>query len=1032
MRKILKIFFIVLYASVLVPFFAFGNTLDSLKHTNKSIIIASEPDYPPYCIVDKNGNADGFSIDLFKAAAKAVGIDVKIKVGVWDQIKQELADGKIDALPLVGRTPEREEFYDFTMPYLRLHGAIFIHKDTKDIKFVGDILDKTIAVMKGDNAEEYARRNGISKEIITTHTFEEAFRLLDSKDVDAVIVQKVVGLELVKNMNLKSVVSLDLLLPDFRQDFCFAVKKGNTELLSQLNEGLSIIIANKRFDEIHHKWFGPKFKEVISAKDIVNIVLQFVMPIMLFLSLVFIVILRRIVRLRTSQLKLEVVEHKKTYQLLEKMELISKVGGWNYDIKTKNTFWTKGVYSIHGVNPDEFDPQDKEIDINFYNPGDREIIDLAFNKLITTGEPYDLELRLTDANGIQKWVWTSGQAEFSNGEIVRVFGSIMDITESKLTEISVMENELRMRNIFNSTNEAIIIHDANTGNILDCNDSTLKIYGYSTKEEILGKSVGDISINEEPYNQEEALKRIREAIERGTQTFEWICKKKDGTTFWSEVSLRHVELNTQNRILAVVRDTSERKKSEFELVRLNNEIQAIFKASKPLQYLTTPETLAFEIIQVLEDVLKYEHGAVLLKNDDGLTLEPFAVSDQGKGEGFAQKDKEYIRSKNIRVGEGIVGWVAQNGQSILLGDVTKDPRYFPMRNDILSELCVPIIWESNVIGVMNIESSLPNVYNDTDLQIMETMAAQMGVAIQNANLYQQVKKELNERKAAEQEVNRLNEELELIVEERTKELAEQVLKLDKSQRAMLYMIEDLNDLTEELKLERQKLQSINKELESFSYSVSHDLRAPLRAIDGFSRILIEDYSQSLDDEGNRLLGIIRQNSQKMDKLITDLLALSRVTRNEMNLSKIDMASMANSMFYEVVDKSKSESIDFKVEPLPNVFADSTLMRQVWQNLIGNAIKYSKPNENARIVIEGKEEDNEFIFSVKDNGVGFNQEYAHKIFETFQRLHRSDEFEGTGIGLSIVQRVVHRHGGRVWAQGKEGEGATFWFSLPKIS
>jgi light-regulated signal transduction histidine kinase (bacteriophytochrome) len=167
----------------------------------------------------------------------------------------------------------------------------------------------------------------------------------------------------------------------------------------------------------------------------------------------------------------------------------------------------------------------------------------------------------------------------------------------------------------------------------------------------------------------------------------------------------------------------------------------------------------------------------------------------------------------------------------------------------------------------------------------------------------------------------------------------------------------------------------------------------------------------------------------MDKLITDLLALSRVSRTEMALSKIDMAGMANSMFHEVIGNDSTEKITFTIGSLPEIYADTTLMRQVWQNLIENALKYSKPKEKQIIEIYGNTENGINTYCIRDNGVGFNRGYKLKIFDTFQRLHKSKEFEGTGIGLSIVHRIITRHGGQVWADSIEGESATFCFSLP---
>jgi len=226
-----------------------------------------------------------------------------------------------------------------------------------------------------------------------------------------------------------------------------------------------------------------------------------------------------------------------------------------------------------------------------------------------------------------------------------------------------------------------------------------------------------------------------------------------------------------------------------------------------------------------------------------------------------------------------------------------------------------------------------------------------------------------------------------------------------------------------------QLEAVNKELEAFAYSVSHDLRAPLRAVDGFSKFVLEDYGNKLDSEGTRLLNLIRYNTQKMDELITDLLALSRITRSEMNFSRIDMTQMAISMFNESAAPETADSISLTVDPLPEAIADPTLIRQVWLNLIANAIKFSSKEEKPGIIIGGGPENEFNVYFVKDNGVGFNPEYTHKLFGVFQRLHKSDDFEGTGVGLAIVQRIINRHGGRIWAEGEEGKGATFRFSLP---
>jgi PAS domain S-box-containing protein len=225
------------------------------------------------------------------------------------------------------------------------------------------------------------------------------------------------------------------------------------------------------------------------------------------------------------------------------------------------------------------------------------------------------------------------------------------------------------------------------------------------------------------------------------------------------------------------------------------------------------------------------------------------------------------------------------------------------------------------------------------------------------------------------------------------------------------------------------LERANEELESFSYSVSHDLRAPLRAIDGFSQILEEDFASALDEEGLRYLGLVRQGARKMGQLINDILAFSRMTRGEIGLEMVNMTALAREICEEL-QPSAGRIVHAGLDELPAAFCDRAMIRRVFVNLIGNAIKYSSAKPETKITISAEVTDDDIIYCVKDNGAGFDMAYSDKLFGVFQRLHSSEEFEGTGIGLAIVKRIVERHGGRVWAEGRVGEGAAFYFSLPR--
>lgn len=278
----------------------------------------------------------------------------------------------------------------------------------------------------------------------------------------------------------------------------------------------------------------------------------------------------------------------------------------------------------------------------------------------------------------------------------------------------------------------------------------------------------------------------------------------------------------------------------------------------------------------------------------------------------------------------------------------------------------------------------------------------------------------------------LNEKLASLLEDTERKAAELIIankelefqNIEKEKKA-----KELLHSNEELKKAQMQLLLVNKELEAFSYSVSHDLRAPLRAVGSYSKMLEEDYFNILDDNGKRLLKIIQQSAVKMGILIDDLLSFSRLGKKELQKSTVDLTELTQRIIDEQYQINPHKAT-LTLHPLPNVLADATLLENVITNYLSNALKYTSKTDKPVIDISARSVNNEVIFCIRDNGPGFDMKYVSKLFNVFQRLHSESEFEGTGVGLAIAKRIIEKHGGRVWAEGEPEKGAAFYFVLPE--
>lgn len=289
--------------------------------------------------------------------------------------------------------------------------------------------------------------------------------------------------------------------------------------------------------------------------------------------------------------------------------------------------------------------------------------------------------------------------------------------------------------------------------------------------------------------------------------------------------------------------------------------------------------------------------------------------------------------------------------------------------------------------------------------------------------------DITKRKEVEEALKTNEERLEDLVEERTAELTKvnEQLRLEINERKKAE--KKVARLNKDLSHHVVRLEEANRELEAFSYSLAHDLNAPLRIINGFSKLLLKYYGDKIEGEGKHFIETISNSSLKMGQFITDILALARLGRQEIRFTEVDMNRLAETIFAELKHCAPERDIELILNPLPPAYGEKTMLTQVFSNLLSNAVKFTRPKDKAVIEVGGRTEGRENIYCVKDNGVGFDMKYYDKLFGVFKRLHLEDEFEGTGAGLAIIQRIIKRHDGRVWAEGTVNQGAAFYFALP---
>lgn len=545
----------------------------------------------------------------------------------------------------------------------------------------------------------------------------------------------------------------------------------------------------------------------------------------------------------------------------------------------------------------------------------------------------EIEARTRNADGEWRWCsWRNTAVREGPHEPTTAICVGRDITDLKLAEETWRESEERLRLAAEGVDMGIWDLDLRT-NVATRTLRHDQIFGYKELQPVWTL---DIALEHVlPEDRPIAIQAHAEAETTGKLFHEVRVRWPDGSIHWISARGR-MYCDAQGRplrIAGVVMDVTDRKRVEKEMLVSEERLRLALDAARMVAWEYDPATLQVHLSENAEAVLKL----------------PRRHENSTQGYGLIHPDD--VERHRALVNEAI----ATGGRYV--------SEYRHDHGDL-------VIWLEEQ-GRAVIDSA--------------------GKTVRLVGVVQNI----TERKRAEEELRRLNDELEIRVEERTAELA-----------------------------------AANREMEAFAFTVSHDLRAPLRHVAGFAEILREHLGASLDEEGQECLDTIVASAERMGHLIDDLLKLSRLGRTAMNSTKVDLRCLVDEAIAELAPSMSGRSIDWHIGRLPCVFADRTLLRNVVVNLLSNAIKYTRKRDRAFIEIGSEKRDDEVVCFVRDNGAGFDMQFADKLFGVFQRLHAADEFEGTGIGLASVQRIIQRHAGRVWAEGRLGQGATFYFALPR--
>ncbi len=753
---------------------------------------------------------------------------------------------------------------------------------------------------------------------------------------------------------------------------------------------------------------------------------------------------------------------------LKRVQEITHIGSWYLDVSTNQVTWSEELYKMYGFAP-KLPPPPYTEHMKLFTPESWEMLSTSLARTLETGIPYELELKTVRENGSNGWMWVRGETiPDAEGKTIGLWGAAQDISERKQTEEALSESTRKLEEAQEMAHLGFWNWDVQTGEV-EWSKEVYKIFCLEPDTftpQI--NSILDLSPWPEDHNRNEKL--INEAVEShipGHYEQKFLRPDNSIGYYYSTFQGKYNENGELDSIVGICLDITERKQAEQALSEsekkyrtLIQKIQTAIVVHDADTQIITCNTKSQELLGLTEDQLlgktaidpdwhffrednsimpleeypvnwvmathqelrNYTIGVHRPDNDDDIwalvnadpvfddkhvinqVIVSFVdITEQKEAEFAIQKATEEIRDLYnyapcgyhsldkdgvfVRINQTELEWFGYSYKEVI------NKMKF---TDLLTQEGVKTFEEN--FSLFKTEGELRNI----ELEIVRKNGTILPILVNasaitdndgNFTMSRSTVHDITERKKAEEEIRQLNRELEKRVYERTSQLEE-----------------------------------TNKELEAFSYSVSHDLRAPLRGIDGFSQILLEEYKEKIDTQGQNYLHRVRNAAQRMSQLIDDMLNLSRISRDEMNIQRVDLSLIANEIANELHDSDPKRDVKFIIQNKLIADVDWRLMRIVLENLLGNAWKFTSKQQKAIIEFGIFQKDEKNVYYVRDNGAGFDMKYAQKLFGPFQRLHNVDEYAGTGIGLATVHRIIHRHGGHVWAEGEIKKGTTLFFTI----